>query len=73
MKDKYPSIPLVLVSGHPGQYGPEEVLLSGAAAYIRKPFKNAELIDSLRKALASHPQSHGGSHCLLQGNATLTN
>lgn len=73
VREKYPSIPLVLVSGHPGKYRPEEVLLSGAAAYIRKPFKNAELVDSLRKALASHPQSHGRSHCLLKGDATLTN
>jgi len=70
VRELYPGIPVILVSGHPGKYRPEEVILSGAAAYVRKPFRNSDLIDTLRKALASHPQSSGGSHCLSQGSAT---
>lgn len=47
IKEKYPTLPVLLITGHAGQYTKEEVLAAGADSYITKPFKNIEIAQRL--------------------------
>ncbi|MBD3402107.1 response regulator [candidate division GN15 bacterium] len=56
IKEERPEIPVIMITGHAGRYTPENILSSGADGYFTKPFKNVELIATLRKVL--HAKSH---------------
>ena len=48
VKEKYPSMPVLLMTGHEAKYTATEVLSAGADGYITKPFKNTEILNKLR-------------------------
>lgn len=48
-KEKFPSIPVVLITGHTGQFSRDSVLSAGGDGYISKPFKNAEIMVTVRQ------------------------
>jgi DNA-binding response OmpR family regulator len=41
-------MPIVLITGFPGEYTPKDVSTAGADGYFSKPFKNTELVRKLR-------------------------
>jgi len=47
IKEKYPSLPVLLITGLALQFTKEKALASGADGYITKPFKNVEIAQKL--------------------------
>ncbi len=50
-KEKYPSMPVILITGYAGQYSPKDAIAMGADGYFAKPFHNMDLIYTLRRIL----------------------
>ncbi len=50
VKEKYPHLPVLIVTGRSGKYSKEYIMQTGADGYITKPFKNFEILE----AVASH-------------------
>ncbi|UCC43809.1 MAG: response regulator [Candidatus Zixiibacteriota bacterium] len=48
VKEKHPTVPVLLMTGHGGDYSEDEMLEAGADGYIAKPFKNMEIISLVR-------------------------
>ncbi len=48
VKEKNPTMPVVLVTGHGSEYSKDDILAAGADGFISKPFKNAEIISRIR-------------------------
>lgn len=53
IKDKYPHIPVILITGFSGKYSPQDIIAAGADGYFVKPFHNTELTFTLRRVLES--------------------
>ena len=51
VKENYPNIPVILMTGQRLDFTKEEAIDSGADDYITKPFKNVEIIDKIRSCL----------------------
>jgi|GEM_PF-636750 len=57
VKTEYPHVPVILITGHAGQYTPKAAIESGADGYFSKPFHNVELMYTLRRVLGQyHPR-----------------
>jgi CheY-like chemotaxis protein len=52
---RYGDIPLILVSGHPDL--PRIAEATGASGYLRKPFRPAELVQRVRRAIEESGRS----------------
>lgn len=51
VKETYPEMPYIIITGYSGKYTPEYALKNGADGFFKKPFKNLELIMTLRQVL----------------------
>ncbi len=49
IKDKNPAVPVILITGHHDKYKKSIMLKAGADGFIKKPFKNVEIIEQLKK------------------------
>lgn len=49
LKNKYPKIPVAVITGHSGSYPPEDLIAAGADQYIVKPFKKDQISLAMRK------------------------
>lgn len=58
IKAQQESLPVILVTGYSGKYRPQDVLDAGADGYFTKPFKNVELILSIRRVLKATSSWH---------------
>lgn len=56
-KENHPGIPVILITGYNGQYTPAKAMAAGAVRYLKKPFKNTELVFAMRSALESRSSS----------------
>ncbi len=61
IKQHYPLIPVIMITGHCGRFGPTEVLAMGADGYFTKPFHNLELMYTLHRALTERPRQRVGA------------
>jgi len=57
IKSNHANIPVILITGYGGRFSPQEVLAAGADGYFQKPFKNVDLIRTLRGVLNAYTQS----------------
>jgi DNA-binding response OmpR family regulator len=55
IKENHPNMPVILITGYAGKYGPEDAISAGANGYFIKPFKNIELVYTLRQVLRHNP------------------
>ena len=53
LRQKSIMIPIVMISGHADADISRQALRQGAAAFLQKPFKGAELIEAVRSCLSS--------------------
>jgi DNA-binding response OmpR family regulator len=51
VKQKYDHLPVILITGNGTKFDAQEALAAGADGYFQKPFKNIELIRTLRAIL----------------------
>ncbi len=51
IKDAQPEIPIILITGYAKQYTARKATEAGASDFLTKPFRNAEIMKSVRKAL----------------------
>lgn len=51
VKDIYPFVPVLVITGFSGKYNSESVIAEGADGYIAKPFKNIEIINKVKSYL----------------------
>lgn len=51
-KNKYPGIPVIMITGHSHQYTPQKAFDQGADGFFAKPFKNVEIVSTLRKVIS---------------------
>ncbi|MCK4856881.1 MAG: response regulator [candidate division Zixibacteria bacterium] len=51
IKSDYPDVPVILITGFAGEYTPEKAVSAGADGYFAKPFRNTELVYTLRQVL----------------------
>ncbi len=56
-KDKWPGLPVILMTGHAGRFVASDAVAAGADGYFTKPFKNVEIIKTLRQVMAHAPAS----------------
>jgi CheY-like chemotaxis protein len=49
VKKTHPEIPVTVITGFNSEYREEEALAAGADAYITKPFKVADVVETLRR------------------------
>jgi two-component system, NtrC family, response regulator len=56
IKKQYPHIPVIMITGHTGKYGPTDALSMGADGYFIKPFHNLDLMYTLHRALTERPR-----------------
>lgn len=49
IKETSSAIPVILITGNSDRVSPTQALSAGADGYIKKPFKNTEIIQTLRK------------------------
>jgi DNA-binding NtrC family response regulator len=61
IKREYPLIPVIMITGHSGKFGPTEVLSMGADGYFTKPFHNLDLMYTLHRALTERPRQRSGA------------
>ncbi len=52
VKDQYPDIPVVLVTGKRAESAREDAVSAGANGYITKPFKNMEIAQKIESLIA---------------------
>lgn len=57
IKEENENIPVILITGHSGKYTPEQAIAEGADGYFTKPFKNTELLATLRKTISFRPRT----------------
>ncbi len=50
-KERYPGLPVILITGYAGKYSPKDAIAMGADGYFAKPFHNMDLIYTLRRVL----------------------
>lgn len=59
VRQKYPALPVIVMSGGNASLRPEDFKGLGAISYLEKPFPLSDLIDSVKRALALHgPGKH---------------
>lgn len=58
IKEHHHHIPVILITGHSGKYKPADLIAAGADGYFTKPFKNTELVSTLRRVLAEYRKNH---------------
>lgn len=51
VKEKYPKIPIILITGGGHRYSSTDIIQAGADGFFRKPFHNIELTKTLRQVL----------------------
>jgi len=51
VKKEFPAIPVVLITGYPGNYSTHDTIAAGADGYFSKPFHNMALLSTVRKIL----------------------
>lgn len=51
VKENYPTLPVIMITGHSGSHTTKEFMAMGADGYFTKPFNNQELIYTLRNCL----------------------
>lgn len=51
VKSQYPEIPVILITGYPGNYSTHDTIAAGADGYFSKPFHNMALLVTVRKVL----------------------
>ncbi|MBD3232532.1 MAG: response regulator [candidate division Zixibacteria bacterium] len=51
VKQKYPKIPIIMITGYPSESSRDQAYQSGAAAFIEKPFKVTKLVATLKRAI----------------------
>lgn len=56
VKEKYETIPVILITAYGGQFTPEVAMEAGADGYFLKPFKNIDLIRKLRQLISDGPR-----------------
>lgn len=54
VKAEYPHIPVILITGYSGKFGPTEAIAMGADGYLTKPFKNLEIVYALKAILSKY-------------------
>lgn len=54
VRQKYPDLPVIMMSGGNARFRPEDFILLGAISYLEKPFPLSDLIDSVKRALPLH-------------------
>ncbi|MFH1686194.1 MAG: response regulator [bacterium] len=54
IKERYPNIPVILITGYGGAISPQKAVEYGADGYFAKPFKNMELIYTIRRVLQQY-------------------
>ncbi len=59
VKENYPSIPVIVVTGRTESEIKNSVLDLGAQAYLEKPYNSAELFSTITKALESKERAKG--------------
>lgn len=59
IKEKYPEMIVIMITGTPSKENVEESIQGGAAGFIVKPFNSAKVLDTLRRALTS---GRNGNH-----------
>jgi DNA-binding NtrC family response regulator len=74
VKETRPQLPVILITGNYGRFKPEDAIAAGADGYFAKPFKNLELVYTLRRLLqgrgrpksATPPKNDGQSGSTLR-------
>ncbi|PWB72178.1 hypothetical protein C3F09_06970 [candidate division GN15 bacterium] len=61
IKSTYENLPVILITGYSGRFAPQAALASGADGYFQKPFKNVDLIRTLRGVLNTYAASRKSS------------
>jgi len=51
VKDAHPALPIILMTGYAKQYTARKATEAGASDFLTKPFRNAEMVTAVRKAL----------------------
>ncbi len=51
MKQKFPKIPIIMITGYPSDSSRDQAYQSGAAAFMEKPFKVTKLAATLKRAI----------------------
>ncbi|HEX8163552.1 MAG TPA: response regulator [Pyrinomonadaceae bacterium] len=55
VRQKYPALPVIMMSGGNASLRPEDFKRLGAICYLEKPFPLSDLMDSVKRALSSWP------------------
>lgn len=50
-KERWPHLPVLLMTGYSGKFTPQDAIAAGADGYFSKPFKNVQMVRSLRDAI----------------------
>lgn len=61
VKERFPHIPMIMITGYSGRFSPKDCIAAGADAYFTKPFKNVEIVRTLRAVLARSESRVNGS------------
>jgi len=61
------AIPIIFISAYDDAATSERIATSGAAAYLRKPFEEQDLLDAIRRAVDT---SNGSAHAPTPGETT---
>lgn len=54
VRQKYPALPVIMMSGGNASLRPEDIERWGAICYLEKPFPLCDLLDSVKRALTLH-------------------
>jgi DNA-binding NtrC family response regulator len=54
IKNNYPEIPVILITGHSGRFSPKDAIQAGADGYFTKPFNNMELSFTIRAIMEKY-------------------
>lgn len=57
VKQCYENLPVILITGYSGKFASQEAVAAGADGYFQKPFKNVDLIRTLRGVLNASAKS----------------
>ena len=61
VKQKYANLPVILITGYGGKFAAQEAVAAGADGYFQKPFKNVELVRTLRAILSASAKTRKGA------------
>ena len=58
IKQQYEHTPVILITGYSGKFTPQHAISAGADGYFKKPFRNLELVQTLRQVIQEyqHPK-----------------